>query len=66
MVWDPGSATLFIRPDLATKSNNFHISGSPGTGAHFHIDNVHQSSWQAQVSFFVTVLFVLCEAVIVW
>jgi hypothetical protein len=34
------------------KSNNFHISGSPGTGAHFHIDNVHQSSWQAQASFF--------------
>jgi hypothetical protein len=46
----------FIRPDLATNSNNFYISGSPGTGAHFHIDNVHQSSWQAQVSFFYSLL----------
>lgn len=39
----------FLSPDSTPPKKPWIFIGTPGPGAHFHIDNVHQSSWQAQI-----------------
>jgi len=40
----------FIDPDSTPPSKPWIFIGTPGPGAHSHIDNVDLSSWQAQIS----------------
>lgn len=40
----------FISPDSTPPKKPWIFIGTPGPGAHFHIDNVDLSSWQAQLS----------------
>ena len=40
----------FLHPDSTPPKKPWIFIGTPGPGAHFHIDNVDQSSWQAQIS----------------
>ena len=40
----------FIHPDSTPPKKPWIFIGTPGPGAHFHIDNVDMSSWQAQIA----------------
>jgi len=40
----------FLHPDSTPPKKPWIFVGTPGPGAHVHIDNVDQSSWQAQIS----------------
>jgi len=40
----------FINPDSDTDKKPWIFIGTPGPGAHFHIDNVFLPSWQAQLA----------------
>jgi len=40
----------FLHPDSTPPTKPWIFIGTPGPGAHFHIDNVDQSSWQAQIA----------------
>jgi len=40
----------FLHPESTPPTKPWIFIGSPGPGAHVHIDNVDMSSWQAQIS----------------
>ena len=40
----------FLDPDLTTGQTMWIFLGSPGPGAHLHIDNIDSPSWQAQLA----------------
>lgn len=40
----------FLHPDSTPPKKPWIFIGTPGPGAHIHIDNVDLSSWQAQIS----------------
>ena len=40
----------FLHPDSTPPKKPWIFIGTPGPGAHVHIDNVDMSSWQAQVA----------------
>jgi len=39
----------FLSPEMESSRTDWIFMGTPGYGAHIHIDNVQQSSWQAQI-----------------
>ena len=44
------SRPQFIHPDSTPPKKPWIFIGTPGPGAHFHIDEVDMSSWQAQIA----------------
>ena len=44
------SSPVFMDPDSTAEKRPWIFLGTPMTGAHYHIDNVDLSSWQAQLS----------------
>ena len=39
----------FLSPDMESSRTDWLFMGTPGHGAHIHIDNIKHSSWQAQI-----------------
>jgi len=44
------SRPAFLHPDSTPPKKPWIFIGTPGPGAHFHIDNVDLASWQAQLA----------------